>query len=380
MTDLETIKLLEKKISHKTENLPYAIRKLSIHNFHEIKDLLIDNIATNSETKELKDPKWIFITGENGYGKTLLLQSIVIGLFGDKDGNNLLKREGDFYLEFKNNDQYTINAIGKDENFIQFQNFAAYGAARLVKKPGYEKDNKTASLFKPYSELLDIEAKLKIWKNEPTYKNLYDSAIKILKKLLAPHVEKIELKTHENDIIVRYIEQNSTKEKSFDELASGYQNIITMVGDIIIRLSKLQTEVTDFTKLAGIVLIDEIDLHLHPKWQKAMVENLTELFPKIQFIASTHSPIPILGAPENTVIINVNRNENGITAKKLNIDFKTLLPNSLLSSPIFGFEEYLSTELKDLSKLRTEDNYDEILFNNEVERRINKILGEDKDD
>lgn len=364
----------------KTENLPYAIRKLSIYNYYEINELLIENIASNTETKKLKDPRWVFITGENGCGKTLLLQSIVIGLFGDKDGNNLLKQKGDFYLEFKNNDKYAINAIGSGENYTQFQHFAAYGPSRLIKNPKYLNESKTASLFNSYSELLDIENKLEKWKNEKQ-EHYLKSAEKILTDLLQPQIEEIVVKQEGVETYVRYIEKNTKAEKEFKELASGYRSIISMVGDIIIRLSKYQSEVSDFTQLAGIVLIDEIDLHLHPKWQKAMVEKLTKLFPKIQFIASTHSPIPILGAPENTVIINVQRTtEKGIIAKKLDVDFNTLLPNTLLSSPIFGFEEYLPKSLKDLSKLRTEDGYDEILFNKEVENRIDKMLEGGKND
>ncbi len=364
----------------RTNDLPYSIRKLSIKGFYEIEELFIDNISLNSETKELKDPQWIFVTGENGYGKTLFLQSIVIGLFGNKDGNSILAQEGKFLLEFKNNDKYVINGVGGNLDYNQFENFAAYGPARLVKDYNAKNNSRTASLFKPYSELLDIETKLKIWKNEPKFKHLYKSAINILETLLAPQIHKIEVKPIKNDLVVRYIEKNSNSEKTFEELASGYRSIITMVGDIFIRLLENQSTISHFSELAGIVIIDEIDLHLHPKWQKQMVEKLTELFPKIQFIASTHSPIPILGANEDTVIINVNKTENGITAEKLDVDFRTLMPNTLLSSPIFGFDEYLPNALKDLSKLRTEESWDEILFNDEVERRINQMLGGGKND
>ena len=48
-------------------------------------------------------------------------------------------------------------------------------------------------------------------------------------------------------------------------------------------------------------MIDELDLHLHPQWQRTIVESLRTAFPKIQFIASTHSPIPLLGAPNNSI-------------------------------------------------------------------------------
>lgn len=68
-----------------------------------------------------------------------------------------------------------------------------------------------------------------------------------------------------------------------------------MIGDMINRLTRKSVP-DDLSSLEGIVLIDEIDLHLHPKYQRLFVEKLTELFPKIQFIVSTHSSVPLLGA------------------------------------------------------------------------------------
>ncbi len=366
----------------KIENLPYAIRKLSIYNFHEIEELLIDNIASNSNSNKLNDPQWIFITGENGYGKTLLLQAITIGLNGNKEGNQILTPElAYFYLEFKNNTQSIINSIGYfQNNFTPFPHFVAYGPARLVKRPGYEKDSKTASLFKSYSELIDIEERLIAWEKDDLQVKYYKSAKNILLKLLSPQIKDIITIREGTETYVRYIEQDSEYQKSFDELASGYRSIITMVGDIIVRLSKSQQEVSDFTQLAGIVLIDEIDLHLHPKWQKAMVENLTELFSKVQFIASTHSPIPMLGAPANSVIINVQRNENGITAEKLDIDFTRLLPNSILSSPIFNFDEIVAKSKPKNKFPHTEDDYNEIIEKEKLQKKVSDFFGDNADE
>ncbi len=361
----------------KIENLPYAIRRLTIRDFHEIDELSLDNIASESELGKLNDPQWIFITGENGYGKTLLLQAITIGLNGNKEGNQILSENGNFHLEFKDKDEYKINSVYDDKNFVHFPHFVAYGPARLVKRPGYEKDSKTASLFKPYSELADIEERLIAWEKDEQQGNYYESAKKIILKLLTPKIKDIVIKREGTDTYVRYVEQNSKNEKRFDELASGYRSIITMVGDLIIRLSKSQTEVVDFEELAGIVLVDEIDLHLHPKWQKTMVEILTDTFPKIQFIASTHSPIPILGAPKDSVIINVQRNENGITAEKLDVDFTRLLPNSLLSSPIFDFENFLSVSKPKDKFPHTEDDYTKITEKEKLQNEIAEFLSEE---
>lgn len=72
------------------------------------------------------------------------------------------------------------------------------------------------------------------------------------------------------------------------------------------------------TLLAGIVLIDEIDIHLHPKWQKRVPLILAENFPKLQFIVTTHSPIPLLGAPKGSRIYVVNRKvKEGISIERM---------------------------------------------------------------
>ena len=89
------------------------------------------------------------------------------------------------------------------------------------------------------------------------------------------------------------------------QLSDGERGVLSMVLDIARRLSLANPELSDpLTDGKAIVLIDELDLHLHPKWQRTIVENLTRTFPNCQFIATTHSP-QILGEvkPENIIII-----------------------------------------------------------------------------
>ncbi len=369
-----------KKYKKKNE-LPYSIRKISIYYFYEIEELLIDYFAINKETKEINDPHWIFITGENGYGKSLLLRAIIIGLFGDKDGNAILTNEGDFYLEFTNNKELCVNTVGSNfnENFVSFQKFAAYGPARLNKSPRPFNDSKTNSLFNSVGELLDIEERLIAWEKDDGQESYFNSAKEILENLLKPQIKEIIIDRKGTETTVKYIEFKGDNKREFKELASGYRSVISMIGDIIIRLSKHQPEIKDFKELAGIVIIDEIDLHLHPKWQKTMIEKLTILFPKIQFIVSTHSPIPILGAPENTVIINIQRTENkGITAKKLDIDVSKLTPNSILTSPVFGFEDINSNEA-DIDEIETADIYSNVEAEKRMKAKLRILKQNDED-
>lgn len=89
--------------------------------------------------------------------------------------------------------------------------------------------------------------------------------------------------------------QDKTQTIPFHLLSDGYRNMIGMVADIAYRMATLnpQLEADVIKQTEGIVLIDEIDLHLHPKWQREVVGRLLKTFPKVQFVASSHSPFII---------------------------------------------------------------------------------------
>lgn len=74
-------------------------------------------------------------------------------------------------------------------------------------------------------------------------------------------------------------------------LSDGERGVISLVSDIAYRMAVLNPQLlTEITYTPGIVLIDEIDMHLHPRWQKNIIQDLTNTFPNVQFIVTTHSP------------------------------------------------------------------------------------------
>lgn len=74
------------------------------------------------------------------------------------------------------------------------------------------------------------------------------------------------------------------------QLSQGEKTILTLIGDLARRLTLLNPGMSNPLSGSGIVLIDEIDLHLHPQWQQQIVSKLRSTFPNVQFIISTHSP------------------------------------------------------------------------------------------
>ncbi|NJL12049.1 MAG: AAA family ATPase [Microscillaceae bacterium] len=89
----------------------------------------------------------------------------------------------------------------------------------------------------------------------------------------------------------------------FRYLSDGVRNMLAMVADIAFRCAILNPHLRDEAaeKAHGVVLVDELDLHLHPSWQKRVVRSLKESFPNVQFIVTTHSPL-ILSSVQDRII------------------------------------------------------------------------------
>lgn len=80
-------------------------------------------------------------------------------------------------------------------------------------------------------------------------------------------------------------------------LSAGYQSLIWMVFDIAYRMAALNPFLAeDISQTPGLVLIDELDVHLHPRWQWHVIDVLRSIFPHVQFLATTHSSIIIVSA------------------------------------------------------------------------------------
>ncbi len=99
------------------------------------------------------------------------------------------------------------------------------------------------------------------------------------------------------------MEFNDGRKLPFKYLSDGVRNMLAMVADIAFRCAVLnpqyKTEAANLTK--GVILVDELDLHLHPSWQKKVAANLKSTFPNIQFIVTTHSPL-ILSSVQDKII------------------------------------------------------------------------------
>ena len=155
----------------------------------------------------------------------------------------------------------------------------------------------------------------------------------------------------------------------FNELSSGYAAVLDIVVDLIIRMESQTERRFDFS-VAGIVLIDEIETHLHLELQRKILDLLTSIFPNIQFILSTHSPF-IINSVDNAVIYDLEKNllvENGLSdvpyAGIVEGYFNSNEMSMLLQKKFNRYKELVNKE-----KL-TDEDYDEI---SELEMYLNEI-------
>ncbi|MFH7005202.1 AAA family ATPase [Flavobacterium bizetiae] len=358
-----------------------------------IKDYgLIENISLEINSKK---SQWVFLTGENGSGKTNLLRAIATTL-----GNRMLSRkELEENPNFEANVEFTfqnevksyerlVNGDVKGKRRPYVQGLAMYGPYRLdlvinkITKIKFNKElNKEESfksLFKTGTSLLSIDKQFEFWRTgSKREQELFQKREYYIKSLIIDVVDNlvdIRFAQEKNKKITKYFFNNNLNQEyslTWDELSTGTKSTIAMLGDILIRLFDQQRDIFDPAELRGIVIIDEIDLHLHPKAQKDIVINLSKTFPNIQFIVSTHSPIPFIGAPKESIFIIVERDfGKAIKATKLDIDISDLLPNTILSSPIFGFNSLINVKHNPSEILRTENDYQEAAFYKILDRKI----------
>lgn len=105
---------------------------------------------------------------------------------------------------------------------------------------------------------------------------------------------------------IAYTENGETIPVNY--LSAGYQSLLWMVMDMAFRMAILNPGKQSLNQCRGIVLIDEIDMHLHPKWQWKIIESLKKSFPGIQFILATHSPI-IISSSKNAALQKIDRDQ-----------------------------------------------------------------------
>lgn len=186
-----------------------------------------------------------------------------------------------------------------------------YGAGRLWNLHDNIETEKPSSQLDAYRYCLDPKSDQKAF--EKWFKKLAYTELQKRTQIPANEAVKNAILTcipgakdfyHDTDYDELTIQLEKEGLVPFNSLSDGYRNMVGMVADIAHRAARLNPHLgaNAGIKTTGVVLIDEIDLHLHPKWQRRVVMDLKKAFPGLQFIASTHSPFILQSLQPGEVI------------------------------------------------------------------------------
>ncbi|MEH2280899.1 MAG: AAA family ATPase [Nostoc sp.] len=174
---------------------------------------------------------------------------------------------------------------------------------------------------------------------------------------------------------LRMTVQKQGEELIVNQLSDGEKCLLAMVGDLARRLAIANPSLPDPLQGSGVVLIDEIELHLHPKWQREIIPALTRTFPNCQFIVTTHSPQVISQVkPEGIYILE--KTDEGVVAKRPESSFgrdSNRILEDLMGVPARPQE--IKDRLHELFRLIDEGNLDGA---RQLSQEIADIIGQDE--
>lgn len=292
------------------------ITKLTINKVRHLKNISIP--LSENQIKHL------ILTGKNGSGKTSVVEALARYLdkiFTGERENAFRNCQKELDIKL-NNKIESIPELADKYHYI----LAYYDAARVfqAEQPRQIEKVKLQDYYGltefPRKEFVKYLLDLKMTEALARNNNKTEKADEIqtwfakLEQLLKQIFDDktVELEFDE-ETFEFHILQHGKEPFDFNTLSSGYQAVLDIILDIIMRMQNQTQRSFDFN-LPGIVLIDEIETHLHLELQKNIMPFLTTIFPNIQFIVTSHSPF-ILNSIRNVVIYDLEKNllvENGL--------------------------------------------------------------------
>jgi len=384
-----------------------------------IEKVVIENIRSISHF-EMTFPNpagWHVIIGDNGSGKTSVLKAISIALLyledaleeldslikqGEKEAmatiifDDISFRKLSINHDTQNNTTAKLEKSPIHETYPLFS--TGYGSLRIVHEDVEFPDIKPSSKSSlAYTTLLGGKTGLRVayfWLRELYIQKIdIDNnseeeriiASKLLEKIktlinsgnLLPNgikLEKIDSKG------IWFVDEKGTR-LHIDSLSDGFRSILNITIDIIYRMvgyygeQKVIDSFSEVCNLSGIILIDEIDAHLHPTWQTRIGQWFTTYFPNIQFIVTTHSPLVCRACEKGSIWRLAAPDNNNVSSEIVGIEKDRLIYGNILDAygtEVFGTSpvrsEKSNEKLKRLGKLNMRAAFGKITEAEDKER------------
>ena len=319
----------------------------------KLKSVEIENYRAIEKLKLPLDPSLTVLHGDNGYGKTSVLSAIAVGLgdeamlgpfldvfiyFCEEDwregaGNprvsltsmdgNVFERQGtrSVVKRKKAEEEMSTHRENLDKALVENSRAeskdmpigALYGTDRTVsdvpesvmsprhlpsRVPRLDALKGALSARTDFEDLFawfyfkeDEELREQKERRDFDYQLKEVSAVRQAISSMLPEVSDPRTESNPPRFIVsQKSEQGQVEKLSLDQLSGGYRIVLALAADLARRMVQGNPHLDDPLKSEAIVLIDEVELHLHPEWQQRILGDLRRTFPNAQFIVSTHSP------------------------------------------------------------------------------------------
>jgi predicted ATP-binding protein involved in virulence len=358
------------------------LKRIALHNVRSI-----ESLELSFETGEELPRKWTLLLGENGSGKSSVLRSLalvaagsealpellvqpdawirlgadecsieadLVTLEGEERSVALHWRRGENIRDLFQRNKETLDRLDAALRHANRNYFVVgYGASRRLagnRSPSgfrevysHPRAQRVATLFSPDAVLNPLDT----WAMDLDYRR-NEEGVSIVRNALADLLPGVSLSRIDRENRTLLFD-TTDGELPLDQLSDGYQNMAAWCGDLLYRITETYGDYKDPLSARGVLVVDEIDLHLHPVWQRVLKKFLDEKLPRFQIIGTTHSPLTAQQAGEDELYFL--RRENGSGPARLEAYAgapNKLLTHQLLLSPAFGLESMNSKAVEDL--------------------------------
>lgn len=321
------------------------VESIELHNVRTFEHLEI-----RIESSLWPEAPCLAILGENGTGKTTILQAVALALMGAKERRRLRLRPSSFLRAGAAEAWIRLRLTGSEEPYMlhfrrghkEFRELGhtgpqvpvmAYGPTRLLPGRGSGKFSSRAAridnLFRPRTALTSPAA----WLARLADQDRFRKVARDLRSLL-PLNDDDEI---ERGPPVRA--RLAGDRVTFSQLSAGYQAILALATDVM-RFTEHLWGAHAAGELSatvrGILIIDELDAHLHPRWKIRVLSDLRRIFPQVQIIVTTHDPL-VLRSLAKGEAVTLGRNGRNEVVPEMDLPSpQTLRIDQLLTSEFFG--------------------------------------------
>lgn len=327
-----------------------SIRAIEVENFKGIEYLRIVVPAYNRETGEAGS---LMLLGENAAGKSSILEAVALALVGAKAAPRLAQAES--YLRRKGRERYelvdavparvTLSFHDREEPVTlridplvrEFESephpaqvVIAYGSRRYSEPGAQWRDapvERVKPLFRPAVPIADSAGWLQhlATHDQPGFY----AVARGLRQILALHEDDDLVVDEELGVCVRA----HARLTPLDRMSEGYRSLFAMSLDI---MRELLANAQDLETARGVVLIDEVETHLHPRWKLRVMAALRSAMPEVTFIATTHDPLCLRGMDDGEVVVLFKDDDQRISKVEDLPSIKGMRAEQLLTSDFFG--------------------------------------------